>query len=204
MDFQPVDRELAFVLPVVLVSTIGNQGVRNLAPYSNFTPLLRSTDMILLASWHRRDTLKNIRANGEFVVSVPPVEMADKIMPTAMHYPPDVDEFVQACLQPKPSLQVAPPGVEGCLAWLECRLAKQYVEKSYVLVVGQVLRMEVAEGMVNQRGGLDLQRARPLLASLDREGVHWATAVDLGKGEPYGAMFPGGQDPLAQGARPKP
>ena len=53
---QPVDRELAFVMPVVLVSTLSNQGVRNLAPYSNFTPLLRSTDLVLLASWHRRDT----------------------------------------------------------------------------------------------------------------------------------------------------
>lgn len=201
MEFQPVDRELAFVLPVVLVSSISPKGVRNLAPYSNFTPLLRSTDMILLASWHRRDTLKNIRANGEFVVSVPRVEMADKIMPTAMHYPPEVDEFVQAQLEPRPSSLVAPPGVQGCLAWLECRLAKQYVEKSYVLVVGQVLRMEVESSLVNQQGGLDLEKARPLLASLDHEGVRWATATSLGKSEPYGAMFPGGQDPLAQRRR---
>ncbi|MCB2228211.1 MAG: flavin reductase family protein [Desulfarculaceae bacterium] len=201
MDFQPMDREMAFVLPVVLVSTLSSQGVRNLAPYSNFTPLLRSTDMIMLASWHRRDTLKNIRANGEFVVSVPSVDMADKIMPTAMHYPPHVDEFVQAELEPRPSSLVAPPGVEGCLAWLECRLAKQYVEKSYVLVVGQVLRMEVEDSLVNERGGLDLEKARPLLASLDQQGMRWATATDLGKGEPYGAMFPGGQDPLAQRRR---
>lgn len=197
MEFQPVDRELAFVLPVVLVSTISPQGVRNLAPYSNFTPLLRSTDMVLLASWHRRDTLKNLRANGEFVVSVPRAEMAEKIMPTAMHYPPEVDEFVQAALKPRPSALVAPPGVEGCLAWLECRLSKQYVEKSYVLVVGRVLRMEMESSVVNERGGLDLGKARPLLASLDHEGVRWATATDLGKGEPYGAMFPGGRDPLA-------
>lgn len=204
MDFQPSDRELAFVLPVALVSTTSAAGVRNLAPYSNFTPLLRVTDLVLLASWHRRDTLKNIRATREFVVSVPPAEMADKIMPTAMHYPPEVDEFVRAGLEPKPSKMVAPPGVAGCLAWLECGLVKQYVEKSYVLVVGRVLRMEVAEGMVNQRGGLDLERARPLLASLDKQGMRWATAVDLGQGAPYGAMFPSGQDPLPHGGVRKP
>ncbi|MCF8033495.1 MAG: flavin reductase family protein [Desulfarculaceae bacterium] len=198
MEFEPREREMATVLPVVLVSTLDQAGVRNLAPYSNYTPVLRITDLIMLASWHRRDTLKNIRHNQEFVVSVPGVDLADKIMPTAMHYPPSVDEFEKAGLKARPSAMVAPPGVEGCLAWLECRLHKQYVEKNYVLVVGQVLRLEVRDDLVNQRGGMDLAKAQPLLASLDREGMRWATARDLGKGEPYGAMFPNGQDPMAQ------
>jgi len=197
MELEPVEREAALVLPVVWVSTLDQAGVRNLAPYSNVTPLLRSTDLIALASWHRRDTLKNIRRNQEFVISVPGVDLAEKVMPTAMHYPPSVDEFQEAGLEPHPSALVAPPGVAGCLAWLECRLHRQYVEKSYVLVVGQVLRLEVRDDLVNQQGGLDLAKAQPLLASLDREGVRWATARDLGKGEPYGAMFPNGQDPLA-------
>lgn len=201
MEFEPTDRESAFALPVVLVSTIDQKGVLNLAPYSNVTPLLRVTDLIALASWHRRDTLKNIRANREFVVSVPGADLADKIIPTAVHYPPEVDEFEKAGLTPRPSKLVAPPGVEGCLAWLECRLHKQYVEKSYVLVVGQVLRMEVRDELVTEKGGLDLEKARPLLASLDKEGMRWATATSLGKGEPYAAMFPNGQDPISQKRR---
>lgn len=202
MELEPVQRELATVLPVVLVSTQDQQGRRNLAPYSNYTPVLRITDKIMLASWHRRDTLKNIRRTREFVVSVPGVELADKIMATAMHYPPGVDEFDKAGLEPRPSALVAPPGVEGCQVWLECRLHKQYVEKSYVLVVGQVLRMEVRDDLVNERGGLDLAKAQPLLACLDREGIRWATAREIGKSEPYGAMFPNGQDPMAQ-TRPR-
>ena len=197
MNIEPMDREAGFVMPVVLVSTVDAKGVRNLAPYSNFTPLLRSTDLVLLASWHRRDTLRNIRANQEFVISVPGADLADKIMPTAMHYPPQVDEFEQAGLRARPSSLVAPPGVEGCLAWLECRLHKQYVEKSYVLVVGQVLKMELADEVAGEQGGLDLAKARPLLASLDQQGMRWVTINSLGKSEPYGAMFPGGQDPLA-------
>jgi len=198
MDLAPIKREFALTLPVVLVSTVDQAGTRNLAPYSNVTPLLRSTDLIALASWHRRDTLKNIRRTGEFVVSVPGVDLADKIMPAAMHYPPQVDEFVEAGLEAKPSRLVRPPGVAGCLAWLECRLRKQYLEKSYVLVVGQVLRLEMDERFVTARGGLDLSKAQPLMASLDEEGVNWATVRDLGKGAPYGAMFPHGQDPLAK------
>jgi hypothetical protein len=59
------------------------------------------------------------------------------------------------------------------------------------------VRLEIDEQFMNQRGGLDLDRARPLLGSLDQQGVRWATAGDLGKGDPYGAMFPHGQDPLS-------
>ena len=197
MELAPVKREFALVMPVVLVSTQDQKGVRNLAPYSNLTPLLRSTDLIALASWHRRDTLKNIRRTGEFVISVPPLDMADKVMPTARHLPPEVDEFNEAGLTPRPSRLVAPPGVEGCLAWLECRLHKQYVEKRYVLVVGQVLRLELNDRFLDQRGGLDPERARPLLAALDQEGVGYTTARRVEHWEPYGAMFPTGQDPLA-------
>lgn len=197
MELEPIKRECVFALPIALVSTIDRQGVRNLAPYSNLTPVLRSTDLIILASWHRRDTLRNIRANGEFVVSIPSVDLATKVMPTAMHYPPGVDEFEQAGLTPRSSRLVAPPGVAGCLAWLECRLFKQYIEKRYVLIVGQVVRLEIDERVMDKHGGMNLALARPLLASLDDQGVRYATACDLGWTEPYAAMFPSGKDPLS-------
>ncbi|MGD9125024.1 MAG: flavin reductase family protein [Desulfarculaceae bacterium] len=198
MELKPVKREFALALPVVLVSTVSKDGVRNLAPYSNITPVLRSTDLIVLASWHRRDTLKNIRRTGEFVVSVPRIDLADRIMPTAVGYPPGVDEFEVAGLEEKPSSVVRPPGVAGCIAWLECRLHKQYLEKSYVLVVGQVLRLEIDDRYLDSHNGLDLTTAQPLMASLNEEGVRWATIQDLGMGAPYSDMFPGGQDPLAK------
>ncbi len=42
----------------------------------------------------------------------------------ARSYPPLVDEFLEAGLKARPSVEVKPPGIEGCLAWAECTLGK--------------------------------------------------------------------------------
>jgi len=97
-------------------------GIRNAAPWSNFTPILRPLDEVLLASWLKRDTLENIRHTKEFVVNIPGVGMEDAVMICARNYPPEVDEFQEAGLRPRPSTIVGAPGIEGCLAWAECTL----------------------------------------------------------------------------------
>ncbi|MCL6479985.1 MAG: flavin reductase family protein, partial [Peptococcaceae bacterium] len=66
MILAPRKREQIIPLPVVLISTVGEDGVRNIAPWSNITPILRPLDDIVLASWIKRDTLNNIRKTREF------------------------------------------------------------------------------------------------------------------------------------------
>ncbi|WP_235619491.1 flavin reductase family protein [Methanothrix thermoacetophila] len=83
MILQPNQRENVLPLPVVLISTVSKDGIRNVAPWSNFTPILRPLDEVLLASWIKRDTLENIRQTGEFVVNVPRVGMEDAVIITA-------------------------------------------------------------------------------------------------------------------------
>lgn len=80
MILKPNQRENILPLPVVLISTVSKDGVRNAAPWSNFTPVLRPLEEVVLASWIKRDTLENIRQTGEFVVNIPPVGMEDAIM----------------------------------------------------------------------------------------------------------------------------
>ncbi len=59
MILKPHQREQ--VLPVVLISTISQNGIRNAAPWSNLMPILRPFDEIIMVSWIKRDTLNNIR-----------------------------------------------------------------------------------------------------------------------------------------------
>ena len=61
MILKPDQRSQIMPLPVVLVSTISRDGIRNAAPWSCVTPILRPLDEILIASWLKRDTLDNIR-----------------------------------------------------------------------------------------------------------------------------------------------
>ncbi|MCK9566669.1 MAG: flavin reductase family protein [Methanothrix sp.] len=85
---KPNQRENILPLPVVLISTVSKDGVRNAAPWSNFTPVLRPLVEVVLASWIKRDTLENIRQTGEFVVNIPSVGMEDAVMICARNYPP--------------------------------------------------------------------------------------------------------------------
>ena len=80
MILKPNKKRNILPLPVVLISTISKEGIRNAAPWSNFTPVLRPLEDVLLASWLKRDTLDNIRQTGEFVVNIPSVGMEDAVI----------------------------------------------------------------------------------------------------------------------------
>jgi flavin reductase (DIM6/NTAB) family NADH-FMN oxidoreductase RutF len=196
MIFKPFMREHFFPLPIAFLSTISADGVRNIAPYGCIMPVLRPLDLICLASALKRDTLKNIRDTGEFVVNLAGTDLADKVIPTARHSPPEADEFLLADLTEKPSTLIRAPGIAGCYAWMECTLHKEYEESSHVLIVGKVLRLEVADEVLTPEGALDVEKAGPLMMIGGKKGMRYCTIKDTGAFEPFGAMFPNGKDPL--------
>jgi flavin reductase (DIM6/NTAB) family NADH-FMN oxidoreductase RutF len=198
MIFKPFMRENFIPLPVAFISTISKEGVRNIAPYGCLMPILRPLDLICLASAFRRDTLKNTRETGEFVVNLAGSDLAEKVMPTARFTPPDTDEFEVAGLTGKPSETIRAPGIEECFGWMECRLHKEYVEQNYTIVVGQVLRLEISDNVLNDDGSLNLQKANPLMMTGTPKGMNYCTVRDIDRIEPFGAMFPDGKDPRAE------
>ena len=198
MIFKPFLREGFMPLPVAFVSTLSRDGIRNIAPYSCIMPVLRPLDLICLASAWKRDTLNNIKETEQFVVNLAGESLADKVIPTARPEPPEVDEFESAGLDVKASELIDPPGIAGAYAWMECRLHRTYEEDNYVLVMGKVLRLEVADAFLTADGALDIAKAKPLMMTGSRRGMHFSTLVDTGQCQPFGAMFPNGKDPLAE------
>jgi flavin reductase (DIM6/NTAB) family NADH-FMN oxidoreductase RutF len=197
MLYNPTMRSAFMPLPVALISTISGAGIRNIAPYSCLMPILRPLDLVCLASAFRRDTLVNITENLEFVVNLPGIDMADKVMPTAKASSPEVDEFKLAGLKAKDSNMILPPGIKDCYAWMECQWVREYREQDYVLLVGKVLRMEVSDRVLDEEGKLDVDKAQPLMMVGSKQGMHFCTLRDIAKFEPLSAMFAGGQDPVS-------
>jgi flavin reductase (DIM6/NTAB) family NADH-FMN oxidoreductase RutF len=177
MIIKPFLREAFIPLPVTFISTISKKGVRNIAPWSCVMPVLRPLDLICAASAKKRDTLDNIREMGQFVLNLPGTDLADKVIPTARKNSPEVDEFEVAGLDEKPSTTIQAPGIAGCYAWMECELYREYEEEKYVLIVGE--------------------KAKPLMMTGSKKGMNFCTVTDLGKYEPFSAMFPGDKDPFA-------
>ena len=197
MIFKPFMREGFMPLPVAFISSISKNGVRNIAPYSCIMPVLRPLDLICLASAIRRDTLDNIRETGQFVVNMVGESFSDKVIPTARFSPPDEDEFTLAGLEEKPSETITAPGILGSYAWMECELSKTYDEENYVLIMGKVTHLEVDDHALTPDGDLDIDKARPLMMTGSKKGMHYCTVTEIGRFEPFSAMFPDKKDPLA-------
>jgi flavin reductase (DIM6/NTAB) family NADH-FMN oxidoreductase RutF len=143
--------------PIAFVSTMDEQGVLNLAPYSFFTVASANPPIVCFCPSVRepkdglgalKDTLANIRATGEFVVNIVSEDFVEQMNQTAAQVPPWVDEFVLAGLTSLASEVVLPPRVAESRVQMECRLV-QIVEASKLpmggsIVLGEVVRFHVA------------------------------------------------------------
>jgi len=198
MKLKPNKREQIFPLPIALISTISKDGILNVAPWSNITPILRPLEEVVLASWLKRDTLTNIRDTGEFVINIPSIEMTKAVMVCSRNYPPEVDEFEMAGLKPRPSVGIKAPGIEGCIAWAECILVEEILREKFSLIVGKVVNLEVDDNFFDQEGKMDFEKAKPLSCILGPKGLTFTIPRDSGKSADYSEMFLGGKEILSQ------
>lgn len=202
MILENFKRESLIPLPVVFISTMSENGIRNIAPYSCIMPILRPLDLVCVASAKMRDTFVNIKNTEEFVLNMPGADLVDKVIPTASHVPFNINEFELAGLKERSSKQVKAPGIEGCYAWMECKLYSIHEELyggfPFLLILGKVVHLEVEDSIYNSEdGSWDIEKAKPLVMTGSDQGMHFCTVNEIGKFEPYGAMFEDGKDPLS-------
>jgi flavin reductase (DIM6/NTAB) family NADH-FMN oxidoreductase RutF len=152
--------------PIAWVSTLGPQGHPNLAPFSFFNvvsgqpPLLGfSPALRRLKPGHApKDTLRNIRASGEFVVNIVTFEVAAAMNLTSGEYEPSVNEFEIARLTPRPSERVRPPQVAESPVSFECKLYRILdfgsAPPSGSLVIGEIVCVHLEDRVLTD-GRLD-------------------------------------------------
>ena len=144
--------------PIAFVSTVSEDGIVNLAPFSFFNAVAYSPPTLVLgisrqADWKEKDTLSNIEATGEFVVNVVSDEIAAAMNATAAEFPADVDEFEISGLTPAPSEAVRAPRVDESPVSMECRLDQVVQigdpESGNGLVIGHIILMHVRDDIIN-------------------------------------------------------
>jgi flavin reductase (DIM6/NTAB) family NADH-FMN oxidoreductase RutF len=152
--------------PIAFVSTVGENGVLNVAPFSYFAPLT-SRPPLLGISIHRRagepkDTLRNLRATGEFVVNLVNEPLLDRMVLASGEWPPEVSEFELAGLTPHASLRVRPPRVAECPIALECRLHREIELGEASFVVGEILYGHADDAVLTGEGRVDPLKLKPI------------------------------------------
>jgi flavin reductase (DIM6/NTAB) family NADH-FMN oxidoreductase RutF len=141
--------------PIAWVSTVNADGVPNLAPHSYFTVASVAPPMIAFVSIREKDTLRNIRISGEFVVNIASRALAEAMNETSVDAPSGVSEFALTGLATEPSSTVAPPRVAAAPGAIECAV-EQIIELGddpSFIVIGRVQMVHVANRVIDPDSG---------------------------------------------------
>ncbi len=138
--------------PVALTTTIDEQGRVNAAPFSFFNVLGDSPPIVGICPGDRptgepKDTARNIRQTHEFVVNLVDEAIAQRMNACAASLPPGENELAHAGLTAAPCEAVKPPRILEAPASLECRHHSIIEIGDNRLIIGEVLRVHVREGI---------------------------------------------------------
>ncbi len=171
--------------PIAWVSSISKEGIDNLAPFSFFTvasvkppivcfaPALKDVD----GKPTEKDTLRNIRETGEFVVNIVSRNLVEKMNQTSFEYAPHESEFDAVGLTRAPSSLVKPKRVAESLVNYECKLF-QIIDfgkdvQSGSLILGEIVMAHLDE-RIFKNGKVDMAELNPV----GRLGGLWYCGID--------------------------
>src|SRR5206468_7624673 len=117
--------------PIALATTVDLQGRINAAPFSFFNAVSSVPPVVVLGispgdpnnelGDGYKDTERNIRDTGEFVVNLVDEALAEQMNICAVDFPLGVGELEKAELTALPSVGVAPPRIAQAPVSFECR-----------------------------------------------------------------------------------
>lgn len=141
--------------PIAWVSTRAADGTRNLAPHSYFTVVASDPPSLAFTSIGDKDTVRNVRDTGDFVVHVADHALVERMNLTSADAPPHVSEFELAGLTAVAAEHVHSSIVAEAPVAIECRLDRIVEVGNGRLVIGQVATFHVAERLFDERDRVD-------------------------------------------------
>ncbi|NYT74990.1 flavin reductase family protein [Halomonas sp. QX-2] len=154
--------------PIGWISTLTDEGVPNLAPYSFFNAMSSRPPMVGFTSEGMKDSPRNAQATREFVYNLATMPLSQAMSESSASLPHGENEFDYAGLEMAPSRLVKPPRVARAPAALECRTV-HYSElldldgkpTDRYLVIGQVVGVYINEEYIRD-GRFDTVAAQSL------------------------------------------
>lgn len=151
--------------PIAWVSSRSADGVDNLAPHSFFTVACADPPILTFTSIGEKDTLRNVRATGEFIVHLAAQDLMEAVNRSGAGQPPDVSEFDDAGVRRAPGRTVGVARVAESPVAFECRLEQIVDLGSSAMILGRVVHAAVREDMFADADHPDhpgFDRLRPL------------------------------------------
>ncbi len=172
--------------PIGWISSIDNEGVVNLAPYSFFNAVCYRPPTVMFASGTgkgsdgMKDSRRNIEATGEFVCNLATWETRNQMNQTSAAVTSDTDEMKLTGLTPVSSKLIKVPRVAEAPVHLECRhlnsieIPSWEKDNRYFIVLGEVIGIHIRDELITKDGLVDIEKMIPI----GRMGYNDYTRID--------------------------
>jgi flavin reductase (DIM6/NTAB) family NADH-FMN oxidoreductase RutF len=171
--------------PIGWISTTSEDGIDNLAPYSQFQMLTYDPPIVMFSAnqtpeGRRKDSVVNVEATGEFVWNMATYDLREAVNLSSKMVDPSVDEFAMIGLAKAKSERVKPPRVAESPIHFECvymqtvRLPGNGAMGTIDMVIGKVILIHIRDDVIDKDGRVDVAKIRPLA----RLGYYNYTSVD--------------------------
>lgn len=150
--------------PIALVSTKNTEGVYNLSPFSFFTVIEPPVIMFTIGErkGQKKDTLRNIENNPEFVINIVNEKLAQQMHNSAANFKPEINEFDEVNLTPVYAQAIDGVSVKESPIHLECVLDEIIKKGRSYMVFGKVVHFVIDDSVYIGNYKVDFQKLNAL------------------------------------------
>jgi flavin reductase (DIM6/NTAB) family NADH-FMN oxidoreductase RutF len=157
--------------PIGWISSISEDGINNLAPFSYFNMLGDDPPHVMFSTRRdndkNKDTLNNVLATKQFVVNMVTEEVVEQMNTTSQSIPADESEFDLANLTPIPSIKVKPMRVKESKIHFECELVHHYFlegqqQGGACVIIGRIVMMHFDDSILLDDYKINLETYKPV------------------------------------------
>ena len=181
--------------PIGWISTIDNDGVFNLAPFSFFNAVGYRPPTVMFSAGassaedRQKDTARNVETTGALVCNLVTWELRKKMNLSSAAVSPETDEIALAGLTPINSNLVQAPRIAEAPAQLECKYLKTTTipgwghGDDYKVIFGEVIGIHIDETMITKTGLVDVAKIIPIgrLGNSDYARVDANSSFTMGR-----------------------
>lgn len=157
--------------PIGWISTIDEEGINNLAPFSYFNILGDDPPHVMFSTRRdnnsNKDTLNNVLANKQFVVNMVTENVVEAMNTTASSVASDIDEFQLAKVTPIASVLIKPMRVKESPIHFECEMVHHYFLEDHnqggaCVVIGRIVMMHFDDKVLLDDYKINMENYKPV------------------------------------------
>lgn len=157
--------------PIGWISTIDENGINNLAPFSYFNMIGDDPPHVMFSTRRdnntNKDTLNNVLTTKQFVVNMVTEDLVEQMNATAQVVPAEVDEFELVGLTPIASTKIKPNRVKESPIQFECEMVHHYFLEDHkqggaCIVIGRIVMMHINESVLLDNYKINMETYKPV------------------------------------------